>query len=641
MWREGEDPTPEARKVMNKAGRVLFGTKHSKPTADDPTMSPPGYLRTTLTTNGPGANIAKLHDTVWANEDRYGDIDDVVRAGLKKPTPGFRAPLLNSVLKARTTYDDYLFVEMLTYVDDQGRRNWRRGYPSAGVALPAAGGPLRYFDVHDAATQAGVDDTPYILRHSAAVELHNAFSLPVYRAIQHPNNTVTAGELVAYIHLGGGTMGVVYDTTADRLMFDLLDTYYSAIYAIQANALIRDEASSNVRFAFDVVVGLKLGTDFANEPGSLINDLFVDNNPNPLIGGRFIPILHIRSRHTDHLISVDLPTWRRGLDAYDLYKTDPRVVKYKYARLGWKFPAAGHLAPAAEVQTAVPAPDKWNAGAGPQPPAGMSVDAAKIAKMLREGCDGYHYGKNDALSTTVFALAAGKMYAKIKAWYQEPDPLMREEPKAVNVLDTDMGPGGIQDAALITLIQREESKGLSSGAVSSTSGAVLITPLIVEVLGPSEQALSTPCYVDYTYVKTANYRVTEAKVHLPLPVKSSSRVAVESSSRVVVVTIISCRRAQLIGLMYQRIDEIRDISAVKVKARGCLAEFLIANRPVKRVRQMIQARPSTIPTIASLMLQLKTFALISQRTDKGRTTVSVGVAFKAIMSDIFMALFKV
>ena len=628
MWNANEIRTAFARKrrIMNKAGRVVFGPQIAEP-IEDATISAPGYYQTQF--NDPQNQPMRMGGAGAGGgwDDR---LDEFVRGcGLRnssrlekiRPNDIRARNLIAEMLKARSRYDDYLFVEMITILEDGQRRlRWGATYQNNGAPLPQFNS---YAGILGAGNQFANDHDgqkipePYLIRKKANGGPHDAFSLPVYSVV---NNR--AADLVAFIHIGY-SMSFLWDFPTGNIFTDISEARISAIYALQPNVLKLSPENNEVSFSIDVVVGLMLGDGFKNTEGNRINDMFMHGNP--LNQNRFIPFFRMTPNlDRTGLIQVSQPDWVRCLDAYDRYKKDPQVVKYKYARLGWKYPNFGGPAPMA------PCRNTWDSGSHDnKPPNGVSVDAAMIGKMMRDGFEGYHYGKSDALSTTVFALAAGSMNDKIRNWYTSRDPIMNE-PLAVNIVSEDgEGAAGTYDAALITIIQREESKGLSSGAVSSTSGAVLITPLIVEVLGPSEQALSTPCYVDYTYVKTASFRVNEAKVCTPPPL-----------SPVLFRRLTFPYFLQLIGLMYERIDQIKNIAAVKDRVQPCLAEFMIRNRPVQTVRQMIRTRPQVIPTVASLLLQLKTFALISQRTDKGRTTVAVGVAFKEIQADIFKALFK-
>lgn len=130
-----------------------------------------------------------------------------------------------------------------------------------------------------------------------------------------------------------------------------------------------------------------------------------------------------------------------------------------------------------------------------------------LRKMLYEGCQGYHYGRVDALSATVFAVAINGMYADIKRWYEEYDDTItvrsadRTEPKGVHTVYP--RPQDRNDATLLNLILRSETTGAAWFGKAATSGKSLVTPLIIEVRGPLESSEYTACYVDNVLAKTA------------------------------------------------------------------------------------------------------------------------------------------
>lgn len=79
---------------------------------------------------------------------------------------------------------------------------------------------------------------------------------------------------------------------------------------------------------------------------------------------------------------------------------------------------------------------------------------------------------------TVFAVAINKMYKDIKNWYGKPDPTIRTndartdriEPRGINIEFP--SPPDKNDAALLTLILRSETRGLAGFGKAATSGTI-------------------------------------------------------------------------------------------------------------------------------------------------------------------------
>lgn len=205
------------------------------------------------------------------------------------------------------------------------------------------------------------------------------------------------------------------------------------------------------------------------------------------------------------------------------------------------------------------------------------IKMSEIGKMLRTGCQGYHFSRRDALSRTVFAVAINQTMKDIKAWYEDCDGTLPDglnEPKGVHILNPD--PRHKNCAKLLNFILRQEMKGTATLGRMATTGQYLITPVIVNVLGPMESNLLTPCYVDNVFSKTARFRSVEA---------------------------------QIIGLIESHLDMIRRIEVVKGRVRGCLAEHIMRNKPraIKSSKWMIDKRPETIATMATLFIRYASF----------------------------------
>lgn len=137
-----------------------------------------------------------------------------------------------------------------------------------------------------------------------------------------------------------------------------------------------------------------------------------------------------------------------------------------------------------------------------------------------------------------------------------------------------------------------------------------MSPLIIEVMGPSEASLDTACYVDNVFVKTPVYRIVEQ---------------------------------QAIAMIQSHLDTIRSPSMIKTRVSGCLAEKLMAHRPapIGSIRMMLRMRASIVPQVASLMLKIKAYNKIAEHTDLGRAPSSVAIAYKEIEAAIHDLLFKV
>jgi hypothetical protein len=151
---------------------------------------------------------------------------------------------------------------------------------------------------------------------------------------------------------------------------------------------------------------------------------------------------------------------------------------------------------------------------------------------------------------------------------------------------------------------------LSLSHIGGFAGEALVSPLIIEVMGPSEASLDTACYVDNVFVKTPVYRIVEQ---------------------------------QAIAMIQSHLDTIRSPSMIKTRVSGCLAEKLMAHRPapIGSIRMMLRMRASIVPQVASLMLKIKAYNKIAEHTDLGRAPSSVAIAYKEIEAAIHDLLFKV
>ena len=93
-------------------------------------------------------------------------------------------------------------------------------------------------------------------------------------------------------------------------------------------------------------------------------------------------------------------------------------------------------------------------------------------------------------------------------------------------------------------------------------------------------------------------------------------------------------------MLYQRLAEVRSVAAITDRVRGCLGEHLERDKNVKTVRRLVQLRPETVPLLAIIMIRLKKYLLISAETEKSRSNVAVRTAFKDLMGDVYMVLFR-
>lgn len=203
-----------------------------------------------------------------------------------------------------------------------------------------------------------------------------------------------------------------------------------------------------------------------------------------------------------------------------------------------------------------------------------TIDSQAIVKLIKDGCQGYHFSRRDALSRTVFAVAINDTKKKIQEWYQDcdgtlPGDLGREH-RGIHIINPDRHHQNC--AKLLNLILRHEMKGSATLGQMATTGKHLITPVIVNVLGPMESSLLTPCYVDNVFAKTARFRSVEA---------------------------------QIIGMIESHLDMIRRVDVVKGRVRNCLAEHIMRHKPrsIESCKWMIDKKPSVIPTMATLFIR--------------------------------------
>lgn len=652
--------------LMNKAGRYMFGIPGSVPDPEVPTTSGTGFFKSRY-----GLNEAnRIHANIQLGSAGIGVPAFRYAMRVLIPDDHQQLAMSEALLGGRKRYDDFLFCRiMFKHSTAQGRYVYRAtgdpwvlntpgpaaagggagggaggaaggagGAGGAGVPPPAAavvpgggfrdyiasaGGYLRegvaglaiaagtagviMYTMNDpsdpvrAAAAATVAAAGYAVGPAAAPApppvpappipgpapipalpalgtptafFENNLSLPVY---YNKGTGRMAYELVAYVHLGGRVSfyKAIHnrDPSRHEIRCDVRQAWISGVYALVPNILRRDVTTGHVRFTKDVEVGLLLSSGYTDmrvreaEGGRYYLDFDDD-----LIGADrmvykdlFVP-LFIISRYRI-VINVSQADWDISKKAFDRYKSHPRAAKFKRGTIG--------------------------------------VPKKEIATMLREGCQGYHYSNSMSLSATVFAVALNGTRERITNWYQENDGTFNE-PKAVNIAHPRRRDR--HDAALVTLIQREEMRGVGSGATSSTSGTVLITPLVVTVRGPDPEAMATPCYVDNVYVKTANFRVYETR---------------------------------LLTMMYERLSQIRKVEAVASRVQGCLADFMTRTHGIRTIRTLIDYRPAVTPMMASLLLELKDYAKIPQDTSRARSNIAVQVAYKSLMDNIFKVLFRI
>lgn len=243
------------------------------------------------------------------------------------------------------------------------------------------------------------------------------------------------------------------------------------------------------------------------------------------------------------------------------------------------------------------------------------VNAKDIQTLLQEGCQGFHFGRTDSLSKTIFAVALNDMQKQIKGHYEQDDETFVvgdgrfTEPRAIHLVHP--GKENKHDAALLSHIMKSESeRGVDNYGRAATTSLFMVSPLIVEVMGPAPNALSTACYVDNVVVKTAMFRSIEQ---------------------------------QILAMLQSHLDMVRSPSAVKARVTFCLAERLFKERSrgLKSIRQILSYRPGVTQMMATLMVKIKNYNKISAKTDAGRNPTSIGIAYKDIEACVHNILFKI
>lgn len=419
-------------------------------------------------------------------------------------------------------------------------------------------------------------------------------SLPMYRVVpvmNEENPPVLIRylyELVGFLHVKGTiNIGVTTDMNYHPLDVEghgihtgtnpqyhtphvmQQDTSFqiTGMYLLRKNMFLYQ--SPHVISKHDIVIGLKMSsnlraactTDKQHHQSPILTTDNDDQWTKKTSG--FFPLMKIAK--DTHFGSTDDKIWSKSIGAYNRYLWHPRVTTYK----------------------------------------GLKITASteEIGTMLRKGCDGIHYGHSSALSSTVFAVAINSMYDTVKTWYEKEDPFKREDQRAVHVVHPH--PKSRLDAKLLHILYKEETRVVGIGSTATR----MVVPLAVEVRGPSEESLSTPCYVDHVLTRTANFRVYES---------------------------------QFINKLYERLRAVRRVNAVHNRIRGCLAEHLIDDEvPKDRVSQLIRIREAIIPSVARVMLQLKDYARIGHNTEQAQSNTGVGVAYTDYNTEIYHILFMI
>lgn len=407
--------------LMNKAGRYLFGPPTAEPRVGGSTTSGVGYFDHDFVGADPtdaaedpirfcrgemdappGVVAAVAQDMVttildpnspWTSILSFpGTFDHNAFTGQRTAfnpapwTPEYEREFAAHLLRHRTTYDDYLAAEMLITENGGEKRVNSNGEWT-----------------HNERTVGGAN----VDRH------HELVTIPAYRF------DATKGEfmLLAYVHVGGEltiNKVVVHDGAGIPIGYavtaNFAHAWITGVYAVRENILHRDEATGHVRFvADDVVLGLRLsnamrqtaptGDRAPRVPPTLARRRYAaDPRPDALpevvpfvtIPGTEYPGNRVKSQTPFLVLRVLAPgqalfkakeeQWQISIDAFNRYRTHPRAATFSCRTV-------------------------------------KDVKLSKIAKILKDGCQGYHYGNSMSLSATVFAVAVNKMYDDIHEWY--------------------------------------------------------------------------------------------------------------------------------------------------------------------------------------------------------------------------------
>lgn len=187
---------------------------------------------------------------------------------------------------------------------------------------------------------------------------------------------------------------------------------------------------------------------------------------------------------------------------------------------------------------------------------GIKLDNMKddIGKTIAGGFVGWHYTNARAFGRTVFALACGTFYNRIKDHFTQ---TVHNEPLGVFVGEQTDRSGPHTDFVRRVFVTQTKTR----------PDNLLVEPGIVTIKGPGSTALATQCQTTEILVKTEFFRLMEGEVW---------------------------------HILAHMIRQTRKLPQKAV--RGCLGSRLLGGSRVMTMKQLIDIRPSATDALARLIV---------------------------------------